>query len=137
MPLWVQVGLALLVPIAALAGVWFGWYLAKTEREQQWRRDRQIDAYTELIAAGADASIAVSNRLTALTAQQHADANIAETIAQIKFHNALHRAMLVSPREDLNRSARGIKQGSPRRAAEQRAGQNRGRESNRSRRRFA
>jgi hypothetical protein len=86
-----------LVPVAALAGVWFGWWLGKTERDQQWRRDKQIDAYTELIAVSADATIAAGNRLSALTAEQRADASRLETASQVKFHNALHKATLVSP----------------------------------------
>jgi hypothetical protein len=42
------------VPLAPLFGVWVGWRLGRAERESQWRRDKQLEAYSDLTSASAD-----------------------------------------------------------------------------------
>src|SRR5437899_1000214 len=111
MPLWLQIGLALLVPIAALAGVWLGWWLGMTEREQRWRRDKQIEAYANFVGAAADFTFAVDRYQTGETDDQRSAAMTELKAAVIPFHYAFHRALIVaheSARPLVDRIADGV-----------------------------
>jgi hypothetical protein len=45
--LWLQVGLAILVPLAALAGVWLGWWLSRRTE----KRGEKRAAFVEVLSA--------------------------------------------------------------------------------------
>jgi hypothetical protein len=67
-----------------------------SERLRQWRRDKQIDAYSELVSAGADYAGAASHELAAETDEEHAEAGREAGKAMLRFHDALHRATIVA-----------------------------------------
>jgi len=87
---------ALLTIGGSLLGVWAGWRLGMSERLRQWRRDKQIDAYSELLSASADVAGAASHELQAETDEEHAAAGRETGTAMLRYHDALHRANIVA-----------------------------------------
>jgi hypothetical protein len=72
------------------------WRLGHSEREQQWRRDQQIAAYSELVAAGVEIARACTLARVAETADEFAEAQREITATVIRSHNATHRARIVA-----------------------------------------
>lgn len=90
------VALALIAVAGPLFGVWIGWRLGRAERVEQWRRDQQIAAYSELVAAGVEIARACTLARVAETAEEFAEAQREMTATVIRFHNATHRARIVA-----------------------------------------
>jgi hypothetical protein len=90
------VAVALIAAVGPLFGIWVGWRLGRSERENQWRRDQQMEAYSELTAACADVAGAISVEMSAKTSDEHADARTEGNAAMLRFHNALHRNYIVA-----------------------------------------
>ncbi|HEV2033390.1 MAG TPA: hypothetical protein VGU71_04205 [Candidatus Dormibacteraeota bacterium] len=87
---------ALLTVGGSLLGVLAGWRLGMSERLRQWRRDKQIDAYSELLSASADVAGAASHELQAETNEEHAEAGRETGTAMLRYHDALHRTNIVA-----------------------------------------
>lgn len=91
------IAIALIVAGTSLAGVYFGWRLGMTERLQQWRRDKQIEAYSDFIGACADAAFAVDRYQSSDTEAERGEALVEMKDSIIRFHNAFHRLLIVAP----------------------------------------
>ncbi len=87
---------ALIAVLGSLAGVWIGWRLGRAERVEQWRRDQQIAAYSELVAAGVEIARACALARVAETNAEFYEAQRDMTATVIRFHNATHRARIVA-----------------------------------------
>jgi hypothetical protein len=92
----VAIALGLIAVAGTLFGGWAGWRLGRTERVEQWRRDQQIAAYSELVAAGVDVARACTLAHVAETADDFTEAQREMTASVIRFHNATHRAKIVA-----------------------------------------
>lgn len=92
----VALAIGLIAVAGPLFGVWVGWRLGRTERVEQWRRDQQIAAYSELVAAGVEIARACTLARVAETAEEFAEAQRELTATVIRFHNATHRARIVA-----------------------------------------
>jgi len=96
-------GDAVLAVVGTLCGTALGflgsllvWRLGRNERDQQWRRDQQIAAYSELVAAGVEIARACALARVAETTEEFAEAQREITATVIRFHNATHRARIVA-----------------------------------------
>ncbi len=96
-------GDAVLAVLGTLSGTALGllgsllvWRLGRNERDQQWRRDQQIAAYSELVAANIEVGLAYTLASGAETDDEYAEASRAIAASVIRFHNATHRARIVA-----------------------------------------
>jgi len=92
----VAIALGLIAVAGTLFGGWAGWRLGRTERVEQWRRDQQIAAYSELVAAGVEVARACTLARVAETADDFTEAQREMTTSVIRFHNATHHARIVA-----------------------------------------
>ena len=92
----VAIALGLIAVAGTLFGGWAGWRLGRTERVEQWRRDQQIAAYSELVASGVEIARACTLARVAETPEEFAEAQREMTVTVIRFHNATHRARIVA-----------------------------------------
>ncbi len=84
----ITVAVALIAVLGSVFGVWIGWRLGMAERLQQWRRDKQIETYSELLAASAVHSNCLADAAEAETKEELADASHHMTTASVRFANA-------------------------------------------------
>ncbi|HVC75217.1 MAG TPA: hypothetical protein VND96_01740 [Candidatus Micrarchaeaceae archaeon] len=92
----VALAVALIAVLGSLAGVWIGWRLGRAERVEQWRRDQQIAAYSELVAANVEVGQAYALVFVAETYEEHGEAARETAASVVRFHNATHRARIVA-----------------------------------------
>lgn len=92
----VAIALGLIAVAGTLFGGWAGWRLGRTERVEQWRRDEQIAAYSELVASGVEIARACVLARLAETEEEFTEAQHEMTKTLIRFHNATHRARIVA-----------------------------------------
>ncbi len=88
--------LGLIAVAGPIFGIWIGWRLGRAERVEQWRRDEQINAYSELVAAGVEIARACALARVADTDEEFYEAQREMTATVIRFHNATHRARIVA-----------------------------------------
>ena len=66
------------------------------ERQQQWRRDKQIEAYADFVGAGADLNFAVDRLQNSGTDSQRAENMTELKAAVVRFSNAYNRVLIVA-----------------------------------------
>ncbi len=92
----VALAVALIAIVGPLFGVWIGWRLGRAERVDQWRRDQQIAAYSELVAANVEVGQAYALAFVAETNEEYAEATRETAASVVRFHNATLRARIVA-----------------------------------------
>jgi hypothetical protein len=97
MTLWLPVLTGLLTGLTALASIWLGSRLSRTKDEQQWLRDRRLEAYADVIRA-AEMVLSEAWRVfyRAVDPRTHLPI-LSEKLSQ--FYHALSRASLIGSPE--------------------------------------
>jgi hypothetical protein len=79
-----------------LFGTWLGNYLARAKEERQWRRDRSLEAYTDVIRAS-DIVINEAHRLYLEIVDDHTTQLQTLSEKTSEFHHAANKAALLAP----------------------------------------
>jgi hypothetical protein len=81
-----------------LCGIWLGNFLARAKEERQWRRDRSLEAYADVMRIS-DSVVTEAHRVYLELAEDRTKQ--LETLSEktAELHHAAHRAALLSPIE--------------------------------------
>jgi hypothetical protein len=81
-----------------LFGAWLGNYLARAKEERQWRRDRSLEAYTDVMRAS-DIVITEAHRLYLEIVDDRTTQLQTLSEKTSELHHVAHRAALLAPME--------------------------------------
>ena len=81
-----------------LFGTWLGNYLARAKEERQWRRDRSLEAYTDVMRAS-DIVITEAGRLYLEIVDDRTTQLQTLSEKTSELHHVAHRAALLAPIE--------------------------------------
>jgi hypothetical protein len=81
-----------------LFGIWLGNFLARSKEERQWRRDRSLEAYADVMRLS-DSVVTEAHRLYLELAEDHTTQLQQLSEKTSELHHAAYRAALLAPIE--------------------------------------